>query len=165
MEQSWSTAQSSVAAYARPAARWSIHRKVSSLSHAEAAAHSTGRSAPCAPAAVWSKAAAQTVWPPAGAAEGEVGVALSGAEAVQPSEAPVAWAVLRLPEAVGVAPMVAWRPAAVRPSAVPWAFRRDRDLPWPVRRRVARFARAIRMSRVAPPSERSWQAARCEGLS
>ncbi|WP_436214468.1 hypothetical protein [Bradyrhizobium sp. LjRoot220] len=60
---------------------------------------------------------------------------------------------------------VAWQPAAARPLAAPWAFRPDRALPSPVRRRVARSARAKLMSRSAPPSERSWQAARCEGLS
>jgi hypothetical protein len=51
------------------------------------------------------------------------------------------------------------------PSAAPWAFRRDRPLPWPVRRRVARSVRATFVSQAASPSERSWQAARCEGLS
>jgi hypothetical protein len=50
------------------------------------------------------------------------------------------------------------------PSAVPWAFRRDQPLP-SVRRRAGLSARAIRMSQAASPSERSWQAARCEGLS
>ena len=54
---------------------------------------------------------------------------------------------------------------AAGPSVAPWAFRRDRPLPWPGRRRAARSARAIFVSQAASPSERSWQAARCEDLS
>jgi len=53
----------------------------------------------------------------------------------------------------------------VDPSAAPWAFHRVRVLPSPVRRRAARSARAMFVSQAASPSERSWQAARCEGLS
>ncbi|WP_409363567.1 hypothetical protein [Bradyrhizobium sp. AUGA SZCCT0431] len=84
-------------------------------------------------------------------------------QAAEPAEVPGAEAEPRPVAARAVS--VASRPAAARPLAAPWAFRRDRVLPWPVRRPVARFARAMRMSRSASPSERSWQAARCEGLS
>ena len=59
----------------------------------------------------------------------------------------------------------ALRQAAARPSAAPSAFHRDRALPWPARQRAARSARAMRRSQAASPSERSWQAARCGGLS
>jgi hypothetical protein len=58
----------------------------------------------------------------------------------------------------------AQRPAA-GPSAVLWVVRRGRLLPWPARRRAARSAHAMRMPRAASRSERSSQAARCEGLS
>jgi hypothetical protein len=58
----------------------------------------------------------------------------------------------------------AQRPAA-GPSAAPSVFRRGRLLPWPARRRAARSAHAMRMPRAASRSKRSWQAARCEGLS
>jgi hypothetical protein len=72
-------------------------------------------------------------------------------------------AAVPLPVAASVLSAASQREAG--PSAVPWAFRRDRPLPWPGRRRAARSARAIFVSQAASPSERSWQAARCEGLS
>ena len=83
---------------------------------------------------------------------------------------------LRAAEPVGVSdaeaapqPVAAWvlsasQPAA-RPSAAPSVFHQARALPWPAPRRAARSAHAMRMSQAASPSERSWQAARCEGLS
>jgi hypothetical protein len=46
-----------------------------------------------------------------------------------------------------------------------WVFRPGRLLPWPAPRRAGRFAHAMRRPQIASPSERSWQAARCEGLS
>jgi hypothetical protein len=67
------------------------------------------------------------------------------------------------PVAASVLPAVS-QPAA-GPSAAPWAFRRDRALPGPVPRPAVRSAPAMRMSQAASRSERSWQAARCEGLS
>jgi hypothetical protein len=69
------------------------------------------------------------------------------------------------PQPVAASVLSASQPAAVHPSVAPWAFRRARVLPWPVRRQAARSARAMRRSQAASPSERSWQAARCEGLS
>jgi hypothetical protein len=95
------------------------------------------------------------VWDAAEALRQAAGV--SGAE-VEPQSV-AAWAVLPRAE------WAASQRAAVRPSAAPWVFRRDRALPCLVRRRAARSARAMRMSQAASPSERSWQAARCEGLS
>jgi hypothetical protein len=107
--------------------------------------------------AAWDAAAEQqraAVWDAGEEPQQAVGVSGAAAE-LQPVAASVPSAASRL--AVS-------RPAA-DPSAVPWAFRRARALPSPVRRRVARSARAMRMSQAASPSERSWQAARCEGLS
>jgi hypothetical protein len=78
------------------------------------------------------------------------GVAVLAAAAQPPAGEPVAWV---LPQAVA------------RPSAAPWVFRPGRFLLWPAPRRAVRFAHAIRSSRTASPSERSWQAARCEDLS
>jgi hypothetical protein len=67
--------------------------------------------------------------------------------------------------AARVAPVASVRQPVAGPSAVPWVVRRGRLLPWPARRRAARFAHAMRMSRAASLSERSRQAARGEGLS
>jgi hypothetical protein len=91
-------------------------------------------------------------------------VAVSGVAAVLRPEAAV---VLGAAAQRLAAEPVAWvqRPAVARPSAVPWVFRRGRVRLWPAPRRAVRFAHAIRSSRTASPSERSWQAARCEGLS
>lgn len=94
-------------------------------------------------------------------AEGEVSVA-----AEEPQQAA---AVVVSGAAAGRQPVaalsVAWRPAAGRPSAAPWVFRPVRALPSPVRRRAVQSAHAMFVSRAASRSERSWQAARCEGLS
>jgi hypothetical protein len=54
---------------------------------------------------------------------------------------------------------------AARPLAAPSVFRRGQLLLLPARRRVARSAHAMRNLPVASPSELTWQAARCEGLS
>jgi hypothetical protein len=54
---------------------------------------------------------------------------------------------------------------AAATAGVSSAFRRGRRLPWPAPRRAGRFAHAMRRPQIASPSERSWQAARCEGLS
>ena len=55
---------------------------------------------------------------------------------------------------------------AERPSAAASVFRRARVLPSPLeQRQVEHSARARFVSQAGPPSERSWQAARCEGLS
>ena len=79
---------------------------------------------------------------------------VSGAAAVPPLVVRAEWAQ-----------SVVSQPAAARPSAAAWVFRRGRALPWPARRRSARSAHAMRMSQAASRSERSWQAARDEGLS
>jgi len=83
----------------------------------------------------------------------------------QAAEAGLPGAAAELQPVAAQAESRALRLAAVRPSAALSAFRRDRPLPWPVRRRAARSARAMRRSQAESPSERSWQAARCEGLS
>jgi hypothetical protein len=94
-----------------------------------------------------------------------VGVALLP-EAVPQQEAwdaaavPLPGAVLR--EVPGV-PAV--EPRAARPSAVPWVFRRDQALPWPVPQPAVRFARAMQGMQIALPSALSWQAVRDEVLS
>jgi hypothetical protein len=90
-------------------------------------------------------------------------VAVSGAEAAPLQEEVSGAEVAPRQVAVSVLPAALQREAD--PSAAPWAFRRDRCLPWPVRRRAVRSARAMFVSQAASPSERSWQAARCEGLS
>jgi hypothetical protein len=86
-----------------------------------------------------------------GAAEAEPTDAGAAAEGVAEAEPDVGVAA--------VSPVV---PAGL-PSGPPWAavwvFRQDRVLPWPVRRRSAPTARAMELSPVAWPSERSWQAA------
>jgi len=69
------------------------------------------------------------------------------------------------PQPVAASALSAVSQPAARPSAALWAFRRDRVLPWPVPRPAVRSAPAMRMSQAASRSERSWQAARCEGLS
>jgi hypothetical protein len=66
-------------------------------------------------------------------------------------------AAVLLPAAQGV--------QAAATAGVSSAFRRGRRLPWPAPRRAGRFAHAMRRPQIASPSERSWQAARCEGLS
>ena len=96
------------------------------------------------------------------------GAVVSGAAAVRrPAVAGVAeWGAAARPLVVPAAraESVASQPAA-RPSVGASVFRRGRALPGPARRRAARSAHAIRMSRAASRSERSWQAARGEGLS
>jgi hypothetical protein len=85
-------------------------------------------------------------------------------------EAPQPAAEAVLGAAAGPRLAAAWvlsaasQPAA-RPSAEPSVFRLARALPSPVRRQVAQSARAMFVSQAASRSERSWQAARCEGLS
>jgi hypothetical protein len=54
---------------------------------------------------------------------------------------------------------------AGRPLAAPSVSRRGQLLLLPARRRVARSAHAMRNLPAASPSELTWQAARCEGLS
>jgi hypothetical protein len=76
---------------------------------------------------------------------------VSDAEAVPlPAGARVAvWGAAAAPRLAVRAASVASQPAAARPSAAPWVFRRDRVLPWPVRRRAARSAHAMRTSQAA----------------
>jgi hypothetical protein len=57
------------------------------------------------------------------------------------------------------------QPAEGHPSAAPWACRPGQPLPWLAPRRAVRSAHAMRRSRAASPSRRSWRAAGCEGLS
>jgi hypothetical protein len=116
------------------------------------------------------RAAAQEEGPAAAVVRHWV-AAVSDAEVPQPvaaaSGVEVPRQVAAVPVGEALRPVVAWRALQreAGPSAAPWAFRRDRALPWPARQRAARSAHAIRMSQAASPSERSWQAARCEGLS
>jgi hypothetical protein len=53
----------------------------------------------------------------------------------------------------------------VLPSALAWAFRRDRLPPWPAPRPVVRSVRAMGPARTAKLLELSWQAAEMEVLS
>jgi hypothetical protein len=97
----------------------------------------------------------------------EVAVLDAAAGPQQVAAVPGGAAELR-PEAVLDAAVL--RPAAQGAQAaatagVSSAFRRGRLLPWPAPRRAGRFAHAMRRPQIASPSERSWQAARCEGLS
>jgi hypothetical protein len=85
--------------------------------------------------------------------------AASGAEA----EPQLAAGVVELRLVVRAGSVVS--PPAAGPSAAPWVFRRGRLLPWPARRPAVRSRHGTRMSRAASLSERSWQAARGEGLS
>ena len=57
------------------------------------------------------------------------------------------------------------RPEAGHPSAPPSWRPEDHPLPWLAPLRAVRSAHAMRRSRAASPSEQSWRAAGCEGLS
>jgi hypothetical protein len=94
----------------------------------------------------------------------EAGVAELGAAAeLRPVAVAAEWDAEEPRPVVRAVPVAS--PPAAGPSAAPWVFRRGRPLPWPARRRAARSAHAMRISRAASPSERSWQAARGEALS
>ena len=87
----------------------------------------------------------------------QVAVAAVPGVAAEPRPEAVLDAAVLLPAAQGV--------QAAATAGVSSAFRRGRHLPWPAPRRAGRFAHAMRRPQIASPSERSWQAARCEGLS
>jgi hypothetical protein len=87
----------------------------------------------------------------------QVAVAAVPGVAAEPRPEAVLDAAVLLPAAQGV--------QAAATAGVSSAFRRGRHLPWPAPRRAWRFAHAMRRPQIASPSERSWQAARCEGLS
>ena len=87
----------------------------------------------------------------------QVAVAAVPGVAAEPRPEAVLDAAVLLPAAQGV--------QAAATAGVSSAFRRGRHLPWPAPRRAERFAHAMRRPQIASPSERSWQAARCEGLS
>jgi hypothetical protein len=91
------------------------------------------------------------------AAGQQVAVAAVPGVAAEPRPEAVLDAAVLLPAAQGV--------QAAATAGVSSAFRRGRHLPWPAPRRAGRFAHAMRRPQIASPSERSWQAARCEGLS
>lgn len=84
------------------------------------------------------------------AAPTDAGVAAEEAEAAEPDVAVVAEVEL---------PVVPAEPPSGPPSAAAWVFRQGRVLPWPAPPRLATTARAMELSPVAWPSERSWQAA------
>lgn len=97
----------------------------------------------------------------------QVAVAVAWAAVAELRQVAVAsGAVAELPLVAAELGVWARQRAAGRPSAAPSAFRRGLTLPSaPGRQRAARSAHAMRRLRAASPSERSWQAARCEGLS
>ena len=104
---------------------------------------------------------------PQQAVEAAVLDAAAGPQQVAVAAVPVVAAEPR-PEAVLDAAVLLRAAQGVQAAAtagVSSAFRRGRHLPWPAPRRAGRFAHAMRRPQIASPSERSWQAARCEGLS
>jgi hypothetical protein len=98
----------------------------------------------------------------AGVAPRPAAVEVSDAE-VAPRRA-VAVLDAAVPRLVVRAESAASQPAA-GPSVAASVFRQGRALPSLARRRAARSVHAMRMSQAASRSERSWQAARGEGLS
>jgi hypothetical protein len=72
---------------------------------------------------------------------------LGGAEE---EEAARVWAAAGRRPAAEAVPDVGQR-QAVRPSAAPWAFHPDQVLPWPAPSPAGRFARAMRVPRIAWP--------------
>jgi hypothetical protein len=127
---------------------------------AEEAARSDAAAGPQRVAAVAVSGAAAELQREGAAAVQDAAAGLQQAAAVAASD------VAAEPQQAGAAPDAPVLPrAAARPSAAPSVFRRGLTLPWPARRRAARSAHAMRRLRAASPSERSWQAARCEALS
>lgn len=117
---------------------------------------------------------------PAASAQQPGAAAASGAVEVLPPEVagvaldavaePQQAVVAAEPDAVaaqrpGVVAPSARQPAAGHPSAARPSWRPGGHLPWLAPRRAARTAHAMRRSRTASPSKRSWRAAGCEDLS
>jgi hypothetical protein len=100
----------------------------------------------------------------AGVAPQPAAVEVSDAAAVLQQEAAVAALDAAVPRLAVRAESAASQPAA-GPSVAASVFRQGRALPSLARRRAARSVHAMRMSQAASRSERSWQAARGEGLS
>ena len=71
----------------------------------------------------------------------------------------------QLPGAAALQDGQVQRPAAAHPSAPPSWRQEDQLHPWLAPRRAVRSAHAMRRSRAASPSRRSWRAAGCEALS
>jgi hypothetical protein len=168
----WSRRRQAESSWWRPAVAWLLRPVGPSALGARELAESDAREPQprAEPAVSVRRPAVARPERPVAPAELRRGAAWDAAEARQP--AAVLSVAAAVPQRVAVSgaarqPVAAstvWRPA-VDPSVAPWAFHRDRVLPWPVRRRAVRSARAMRMSQAASPSKRSWQAARCEGLS
>ena len=151
----------------------------SAAAHAQAAQPREAAAVPDARAARRRRRRRWTWQEPQRAAEAEVSVGAAGLQpaaevaavwarpvALRPGVAAEGWDAAVPRREVALSDELARRPAA-RPSAAAWVFRRDRAPAAAAlaRRRAARSAHAMRTARAASPSERSWQAARDEGLS